>query len=173
MCGSGTTIDVAKDLKRDVIGFDINPIRKDIKKNNSRKIPLKTNSVDFIFIDPPYSDNIKYSNEPGCIGNINATKDEYFISMSKVIKECFRVLKDEHFFALYVCDYHNKKKGFVPIGFYLFDIMIDYFKPIDIVSVVRHNRTLRMGNYHKSAEEENFFLRGFNYLFIMKKDISN
>ena len=27
-----------------------------------------------------------------------------------------------------------------------------------------------MGNYRKAAEEENFFLRGFNYLFIMKKD---
>jgi len=26
-----------------------------------------------------------------------------------------------------------------------------------------------MGNYRKAAEEGNFFLRGFNYLFIMKK----
>jgi hypothetical protein len=26
-----------------------------------------------------------------------------------------------------------------------------------------------MGNYRKAAEEENFYLRGFNYLFIMKK----
>ena len=26
-----------------------------------------------------------------------------------------------------------------------------------------------MGNYRKAAEEENFFLRGFNYLFIMRK----
>ncbi len=170
MCGSGTTLDVSKDLKRDAIGFDINPTRKDIQKNDSRKIPLKSNFVDFIFIDPPYSDNIKYSDEPQCIGNINATNEEYFIAMGEVIQECFRVLKNNRYFALYVCDYYNKKKGFVPIGFYLFDIMIYYFKPIDIVSVVRHSRTLKMGNYHKSAEEENFFLRGFNYLFIMKKD---
>jgi hypothetical protein len=27
-----------------------------------------------------------------------------------------------------------------------------------------------MGNYRKAAEEENFFLRGFNYLFIMYKE---
>jgi hypothetical protein len=26
-----------------------------------------------------------------------------------------------------------------------------------------------MGNYRKAAEEGNFFLRGFNYLFIMRK----
>jgi hypothetical protein len=40
---------------------------------------------------------------------------------------------------------------------------------MDIVSVVRHNKTLEMGNYRKAAEEGNFFLRGFNYLFIMQK----
>ena len=42
-------------------------------------------------------------------------------------------------------------------------------EPIDIIAVVRHNKTLEMGNYRKAAEEGNFFLRGFNYLFIMKK----
>jgi hypothetical protein len=26
-----------------------------------------------------------------------------------------------------------------------------------------------MGNYRKAAEEGNFYLRGFNYLFIMRK----
>jgi hypothetical protein len=41
--------------------------------------------------------------------------------------------------------------------------------PVDIISVVRHNKTLEMGNYRKAAEEGNFFLRGFNYLFIARK----
>jgi hypothetical protein len=81
------------------------------------------------------------------------------------------VLKNRRYFALYVCDYYNKKKGFIPIGFCLFDIMSKYFKPIDIISVVRHNKTLKMGNWRKAAEEGNFYLRGFNYLFIMKKEI--
>jgi hypothetical protein len=35
--------------------------------------------------------------------------------------------------------------------------------------VVRHNASLGKGNFNKAAEEGNFFLRGFNYLFIMKK----
>jgi hypothetical protein len=38
-----------------------------------------------------------------------------------------------------------------------------------VVAVVRHNRTLDFGNYRKAAEEQNFFLRGFNYLFIARK----
>ena len=39
----------------------------------------------------------------------------------------------------------------------------------DIIAVTRHNKTLEMGNYRKAAEEQNFFLRGFNYLFILRK----
>jgi hypothetical protein len=66
---------------------------------------------------------------------------------------------------------HDKGKGaFEPIGFELFSrLRRRGFEPIDIVSVVRHNKTLEMGNYRKAAEEGNFFLRGFNYLFIMRK----
>jgi DNA modification methylase len=171
MCSSGTTIDVCKYLNRKAIGYDINPTRPDIKKNDARKLPLEKESVDFIFIDPPYSDNIQYSDDPKCIGKLSATEEEYFDSIEKVISECFRVLKNRRYFALYVCDYYNKKKGFIPIGFCLFDIMSKYFKPIDIISVVRHNKTLKMGNWRKAAEEGNFYLRGFNYLFIMKKEI--
>ncbi|HDP80953.1 MAG TPA: DNA methylase, partial [Spirochaetes bacterium] len=29
MCGSGTTIDVCRDLERRVLAYDINPVRKD------------------------------------------------------------------------------------------------------------------------------------------------
>jgi hypothetical protein len=42
------------------------------------------------------------------------------------------------------------------------------FEPVDVISVIRHNKTLEMGNYRKAADEGNFFLRGFNYLFIMR-----
>lgn len=59
MCGSGTTIDVAKELERKVIGYDISPYREDIIQNDARKIPLDDNSADFVFIDSPYSDNVK------------------------------------------------------------------------------------------------------------------
>jgi adenine-specific DNA-methyltransferase len=63
----------------------------------------------------------------------------------------------------------TKKNGFVPVGFRLYEILRVYFSPVDIIAVVRHNKTLKMGNYRKAAEEGNFFLRGFNYLFIMHR----
>jgi hypothetical protein len=57
----------------------------------------------------------------------------------------------------------------MPIGFELFSLMRERFVPVDIITVVRHNAKLQRGNWRRAAEEGNFFLRGFNYLFIMKK----
>ena len=47
--------------------------------------------------------------------------------------------------------------------------MRKYFAPVDIISCVRHNKKLELGNWRKAAEEGNFFLRRFNYCFIMRK----
>ena len=58
---------------------------------------------------------------------------------------------------------------FMPIGFELFGMLRERFVPVDIIAVVRHNQKLQRGNWNKAAEEGNFFLRGFNYLFIMRK----
>lgn len=169
MCGSGTTLDVARDLKRRALGYDIHPYRKDIFRADARKLPLESEKADFVFIDPPYGDNIRYSNEKNCIGRLPATSTAYYNAMRDVIREIHRILRQNKYMALYVCDFFNKKKGFVPVGFRLFELLCRYFMPVDIVAVVRHNKTLKMGNYRKAAEEGNFFLRGFNYLFIMKK----
>ena len=51
----------------------------------------------------------------------------------------------------------------------LFDTLAQIFQPIDVIAVTRHNKTLELGNYHKAAEEQNFFLRGFNYLFLARR----
>ena len=81
--------------------------------------------------------------------------------------------------GLYVSDSWRKKRDrdgkavkgseFMPIGFELFAIMRKYFAAVDIICVVRHNKKLTYGNWRKAAEEGNFFLRGFNYCFIMRK----
>lgn len=179
MCGSGTTIDVAKDLGRVGVGFDLAPSRPDIRQADARSLPLKAESVDFAFIDPPYSTHVDYSDDPRCIGKLDALDDahgkDYYGAMAKTIGELHRVLRDKRYMALYVSDSYKKVKGekggrFAPIGFELFAILRRHFQPVDIICVVRHNQKLGRGNWHKAAEEGNFFLRGFNYLFIMKKD---
>ncbi len=89
--------------------------------------------------------------------------------MHRAIREAARVLAPGGVLGLYVCDYFEKKHGFAPVGFQLFVSIAEVFEIVDIVSVVRHNKSLDMGNYRRAAEEGNFFLRGFNYLFIGRK----
>lgn len=193
MCGSGTTLDVANDLGRVPIAYDLAPSRPEIQQADARDIPLDNESVDFVFLDPPYSTHIDYSDDPRCIGKLDAGElpdkpgkpspdapppmmgEAYYEAMEEVLAECHRVLRDRRYLGLYVSDSFKKTRGkksgtFMPIGFELFAIMRDYFRPVDIISVVRHNTKLSRGNWHKAAEEQNFFLRGFNYLFIMKKE---
>lgn len=168
--GSGTTLDVARDLDRRALGYDVHPSRKDIFRVDARKLPQElTNKVDFVFIDPPYGTHLDYGPDPRDIGKLDAADRKYYDAMEQVIREIHRILKRGKHLGLYVSDSYVKGKGFFPIGFELFSILRQHFEPVDIVAVVRHNKTLEMGNYRKAAEEGNFFLRGFNYLFIMRK----
>lgn len=168
-CGSGTTLDVAKDQGRRARGFDLAPFRPDIEKADARKLPLEGGSVDLVFMDPPYGDHIRYSDEKECIGALSAYDPAYFRAMHRAIRESARILRPGGGFALYVCDYFEKKKGFSPVGFNLFVSIAEAFEIVDVVSVVRHNKSLDMGNYRKAADEGGFLLRGFNYLFLGRK----
>jgi SAM-dependent methyltransferase len=169
MVGSGTTIDVAKELGRKVIGYDITPYRDDIIQNDARHIPLDDNSVDFVFIDSPYSDNIKYSDHPDCIGKISAEKNKFFDELEKVALEIHRILKPDKVMSWLIGDHWRKKSGYIPVGFKIYERLCKYFMPIDVICVVRRNQTSNTGVWHKRAREFNFYLRGFKYLFIMKK----
>jgi adenine-specific DNA-methyltransferase len=168
--GSGTTLDVARDLNRKALGYDVHPTRKDIFRVDARKLPPElTNKANFVFIDPPYSTHIDYGADPRDIGKLDASGPEYYKAMEQVFAEIHRILRPAHHMALYVSDSFVKGKGFYSIGFELFTRLRKHFEPVDIIAVTRHNKTLEMGNYRKAAEEGNFFLRGFNYLFIMQK----
>ncbi len=168
--GSGTTLDVARELGRRALGYDVHPTRKDIFRVDARKLPPElTGKADFVFIDPPYSTHLDYGPDPRDIGKLDVAGGEYYPAMEKVIAEMHRVLRPGGHVGLYVSDSFVKGEGFHPIGFELFSRMSKRFEPVDIIAVTRHNKTLEMGNYRKAAEEGNFFLRGFHYLFIMRK----
>jgi len=171
-CGSGTTLDVARDLNRKALGYDVHPTRTDIFRVDARTLPPElTNKVDFVFIDPPYGTHLDYGDDPRDIGKLDAADPAYYDAMEQVTREIHRILKPGRHMAVYVSDSYVHGKAFYPIGFELFAILRRHFTPVDIITVVRHNKTLEMGNYRKAAEEGNFFLRGFNYLLVMKKSL--
>jgi DNA modification methylase len=177
MCGSGTTLDVCADLAREAKGFDINPTRPDIEPADARKLPLPDACCDLVFVDPPYSTHINYSDQPGCIGKLDAGGRDggraYYQAMAQVIAEIDRVLRPGRHASLYVSDSRREagegRAEFMPIGFELFSMLRERFEPVDIVAVVRRNTKLHERGRISRARETNALERGFNYLFIMRK----
>jgi DNA modification methylase len=169
--GSGTTLDVCRDLDREAIGFDLVPSREDIRAADARSLPLKQQSVDLVFMDPPYGDNLSYSEDPRCIGRL-PLDGRYQRAMRLVTAEAWRVLKEGGVLSIFVCDvlHAGGRRRFHPLGFELFSMAREQgFEALDVVAVVRHSRTLELGNYRKAADEQGFFLRGYSYLLLFRK----
>ncbi|MGK0362456.1 MAG: hypothetical protein ACI9U2_004777, partial [Bradymonadia bacterium] len=64
------------------------------------------------------------------------------------------------------------RTGFVPIGMRCMALMMQYFRIVDHIAIVRHNKSLRMNSRHKDALEQNTFMRGFNHVIIAKKHVA-
>ena len=174
MCGSGTTLDVCKEEGRRAVCYDIAPPpnRKDIIKNDARKIPLPDNHADLVFIDSPYGDNIRYNEDPNCIGKISSETAEFYDELEKVIKESNRILKPGKVLGWLIGDQWVKKK-FTPVGFLLYTRLTKYFDTVDIICIARRNQSSNTGIWANRARRFNFYLRGFKHLFIMRKPFPN
>lgn len=168
MCGSGTTIDVCKEEKRAVIGYDISSTRPDIIQSDARKLPLGDNSVDMIFIDSPYGDNIKYNDHPDNIGNISSESEEFYDELEKVMTECKRILKNGKVLGWLIGDQWVKNK-FTPVGLLIYERLCKHFEPVDIICVSRRGQHSNTSVWYNRARRFNFYLRGFKYLIIVRK----
>lgn len=106
MAGSGTTMDVCKKHNRRSHGYDLNPVRDDITKADARKLPLETDSVDMVFIHPPYWDMVHYSSGNGNTDDLSRarTLDEFTDMLREVFQECKRILKPEKFVCVQLGD---------------------------------------------------------------------
>ncbi len=172
MAGSGTTIDVCKEEARRVIGYDIAPAHPEVTQNDARNIPLDKSTVDLVFIDSPYSDNVKYSDHPDCIGTISCEDERFFDELEKVAIEAHRILRPGKVLGWLIGDQWVKKK-YTPVGFKLYQRLCKYFDTVDVICVVRRGQTSNTGLWYNRARRFNFYLRGFKYLFIMRKPESN
>jgi len=171
MAGSGTTLDVCKEEGRRCIAYDIVPASPSVIPNDARKIPLSDESVDMVFIDSPYGDNIAYNTHEKNIGMISAETDEFYQELDKVMSESFRILKPGKVLGWLIGDQWVKKK-FTPVGFNVYQGLSKYFETLDVICVARRSQTSNTGIWYNRALRFNFYLRGFKYLFIMRKPSS-
>jgi len=90
MAGSGTFLDVAKEMKtsegkpafKQIICSDLNPIRSDIIRSDAEKIDLPNDSVDFIFVHFPYWNSVDYIKEVRRHGVTDPDEDNELSRMS-------------------------------------------------------------------------------------------
>ncbi len=169
MVGSGTTLDVARVLGRRVLGFDLAPRRSEIVRNDARHLPLPDDSVDLHFIDPPYSDNVRYSDDPRCLGRLAATADAYYEAIEAVSREAHRILRGGGVLAWITSDAYRRHE-FTPVGFSTFERLLRAFVPVDIVCLARRNDRSASPMWEHRARTRGFYLRGFKYLFLMRKE---
>ena len=170
MCGSGTTIDVCREEGRDVIGYDINPVRDDILQNDARQIPLADESVDMVFIDSPYGDNVDYNDQPGNIGQFSAELSDFYEALLTVAQELFRVLKTGKTLGWLIGDQWVRRR-YTPVGMFIYQMLVDEvgFIPIDWIVVARRNQSSNTGLWAYRARQHNFYLRGHKHLLLMRK----
>jgi len=168
MAGSGTTIDVCKEEERKVIGYDIAPKHPEVIQNDARSIPLPNESVDLVFIDSPYGDNVSYSDRPEDIGKISAEDERFYHELERVAIEAYRILKPGKVMGWLIGDQWVKKK-FTPVGFKLHERLAKYFETVDVICIARRGQSSHTGVWHYRAKKFNFYLRGFKYLLIMRK----
>jgi hypothetical protein len=121
-------------------------------------------------MDPPYGDHVHTPTIPPA-SVLSAYSPDYVREMGRAIREGARVLAPGGVLALYCCDVWDARRGFAPVGLQLLAQVADVLDLVDVVCVVRHNRTLELGNYHKAARDQNFYLRGFNYLLLGRKPV--
>ena len=172
--GGGTTLDVAREMGRRALGYDVHPTREDIFNADARRLPLEDGKVDFVFMEPPYSTHLEYGDDPRDIGKLDAQAgEEYLAAMEQVFAEAWRVLRERRFLAVYVSDSFKKGRPFAALGAEFYGLLKPRFRQVDHVAVVRGNRTLEKPNYHRAAVEGNYFLRGFNHLLIFKKQTAD
>lgn len=198
-CGGGTTLDVADEMGRRSRGFDLaahagrpagagglaarrtgagaershGSRANRIEHADARALPVEDGAAALVFMDPPYSTHLEYSDDPRCIGKLSAFDDAYFDAMAEVFGEAERVLQPGGHLAVYVSDTFEKRRAprdtFVSIGAEFYCMLRSRMHPVDHVAVVRGNAKLEDPDFHRAAREGNFFLRGFNHLLIFRK----
>jgi len=168
MAGSGTIGDVARALGRRAVSFDLVPRRPHILRADARAWPVPTKTAALAVIDSPYSDNVAYSADPRCLGRISCRDPRFYDEMEKVVSEAHRVLRPGGVLGWIIADEY-RGGVYTAVGFRLLSLLERHFEPIDTIVLVRHHDRSASPMWEHRARRFNFFLRGFKFLFILRR----
>jgi len=178
--GSGTSTTEAQLLRRFSIGVDINPTYLRVAENripnpngpycpqlligDARELPIQPSQIDLVLCHPPYSDIIKYSDQPNDLSCL--PYHEFVDELDQVASECLRVTKSGKICALLMGDL-RKKKRIVPLGYSAMSRFRSVgFELIDVAIKVQHNcASTRLW----ATRPRDFLLLAHEYLFVFRK----
>ncbi len=170
MAGSGTTLDVAKNLNRKCLAFDINPTRREIRKADSEHLPLKDNSISMIFIHLPYWNMVKYSDEKEDLSRKNLK--EFFEKLERIFLELRRILKKEGHICVLVGDKIKDGRN-IPLCFETYNLMSKYFTYQDyaVKITINSNSVINRGRVILAELAWNNLLKPtHDLLFVFRKN---
>ncbi len=170
MAGSGTIGDVAQALGRRAVSFDLHSQRRHIVRADARAWPVPNDAAALAIIDSPYSDNIAYGSDPRCLGRISCRDPRFYEEMDRVATEARRVLEPGGVLGWIIADEY-RGGTYTPVGLRLHARLAESFQPVDTIALVRHHDRSASPMWEHRARRFNFFLRGFKFLFILRKPV--
>ncbi len=173
MAGSGTFIDVAKEMGyKKIFAFDIYPIREDIKKKSAQDTGLKNNSVDFIFNHYPYWEMVdysKYSNKKSSDDLSSLNYDKFLNECKKIIQHNFNILKKDCYYMVLIGDIRRQGRKFLAseihkiaeeVGFNLWDRAV----------MKLQGQTIKADpNAYYRALKNNYMVQTYDDILVFKK----
>jgi hypothetical protein len=173
MAGSGTFIDVAKEMGfQNIIARDVRPMRADIDKGDAEKTELPNESIDFIFAHFPYWKLIQYTeDDPNDLSRL--TFDEYIAKTKRIFIELHRILRKSGFCAIMIGNTRNNGLGDLEAKFS--EIGTEYFTLWD--KIIKQIRTWkpetcgqRMGLAMARAKARKSTVINHDTLLVFRKD---
>ncbi len=168
--GSGTSIDVGKLMTRNVIGYDLNPSRKDIIQFDILKDPNRfpKNYFQVIFCDPPYYNmNYKlYSNKKTDLANLNL--NDFVKSMELIDLKFNRSIKKNGYFAIIISNKRQNSKLF-DLEFKINEIFSKHLTLVHKIIVPYYNTKYQKLWNKNHFITNKFLLIGHRTLFVFQK----
>lgn len=147
MAGGGSTLDVAKFMGREALGYDIVPKRPDIEQHDiSKGFPEECEGAQLIFMDPPYWNVLeeKYSDESSSKMSLN----QFAIWLDALVREASKTVKIGGFVSLLIMPQYFRLPEDWPEGY------IDW--PFDVYDSMRAARLRPWNRIHTQWPSSGF-----------------
>lgn len=170
-CGGGTGLDVGKLMQRNVVGLDLNPIRKDIYYFDvlTNKNPFKKEVFQLIFLDPPYYDmnRGKYTNKVTDLSNLNL--NNFLDAIDLTIKKFYISLKKNGFIALIISNRQKKNGEYTDLSFECEKRLSMYLTIVQKISVPYENTSFQTEEWKNYCIKNKKIFVGTRDLLVFRK----